>query len=161
MKTNANPTFKLFALMLTMTALKAGAIFGQDGQHSINVEDLVTKVAVIGRLKVPLRQTISLDAEWRFPEPAPAKPDIRIKLYVTQIAEVRLMKPVVFDVFRIVDSKGHLIEPVVGRKLKLNGYEDWVVKNQHPPEYSKLLGTMAAGNERREITQIHAVVRTK
>jgi len=76
--------FCLFAIMLTLPAMQLGPASAQQKQ-SVNVEDLVTKVTVTGRLNVPLRKVMAIEAEWRPPRGLAAKPDNRIKLYVTRI----------------------------------------------------------------------------
>jgi len=150
----------LFTVMLTCPGNQVVPAATQK-QSPISVEDLVTKVVVIGRLNVPLRQVVAIDAEWRAPNPLAVKPDNRIKLHVTRIKGTEINKPVVFDKFQIVDAKGHSVDPKVGQKLKLHVYEDWVIKNYHPREYEKLLGAMPVGNQHQEATQLYGVIRSE
>ena len=126
---------------------------GQD--VTVAIESVGKSVAVIGRLKQPLRTMIPIVGEWRAPAQA-SKPSTTPAFYVTHVDGLRLERAIMFLTSNLVDPKGVKIAPLVGKSLELNAYEDWGNRN-HPKEFIDALNIAPSSPMPRQITCLHGI----
>lgn len=170
MKTTVCAAFVVLSAIALRFAIAPSAA-AQDAEDKIEipVEEIGKKAVLIGRLGRPLGTMVTIQGKW-------ALPDARVKDYslrftVTQVDDVKLEKPIEFNVAQIeaVDKRGESVIPDFKNHPTLHG-KSWTLRAYEtgrfhitPPEYYKALG-IAPGSQQKPYwirpftSEIHGVL---
>lgn len=99
----------------------------------VSIEDLGTKIEVVGRLDLPLHTLTTIDGHWERPNP-PGKDD-SLYFVVTKVNEHALPESVKIHRVDVVDSEDKRVEPVEGESWSIRGYESGTLDMTAPHAY--------------------------
>jgi hypothetical protein len=135
-----NPIASIFILSIVPLAFSARDVRSAAGdepkqQPRIRVDEIGTKVVVLGRLNQPLRRVVTVKGKWAEPKSG-AKPSNDLRFVVTEANGKKLDNPVEFldqDV-SVVKQDRKEAQPVIGETWEIRAYETWTIYD-HPQEY--------------------------
>jgi hypothetical protein len=139
------------ALLVVLSAARMSPpVFSADHEPAVtvSVEDIGTKVTLVGRLGEPLGKMMEVKGTWAYPEDPRVK-DYSLRFRVSDVNGKRLPKPVEFNVAQVeaaTPAGGSAIPKPEGHKA-LDGVS-WTLRayetgrfDDVPEEYRKDLGT--------------------
>ncbi|MFL5331388.1 MAG: hypothetical protein ACJ8C4_21070 [Gemmataceae bacterium] len=160
---------RLQALLVVVAVIATMAVSNHKGvafddsptKTVIRAKDIGRGVEIIGRLGVPLRQTVSVTGAWvelKFTRPQ-AKPDSPLRFRVESINGQRLNQPVDFRRIDLEIIQKEVIEPVAGMRCELRAYETWPKNDRHPDEFLKELNAPVSAAPERGPTLLIGVLK--